>query len=147
MAFYLGGFTLPINWALRNNGYQTTSGELGATVNHSPAVAVANLSSDACSQLKSSYLNAMVYIIKYKTTASVPASNLPNAKTYSANSEADLNATLQEIAEDIKSAANAKDGRVIQDETPAPPPIAPPPTETLSDPAASPPAEPEPNNN
>jgi hypothetical protein len=115
-AFIFGGYTLPINYALMNNGYQTTSGTTGitgSTLDVAPDVAVASVTSAACEGLKTSFPNAKVYVIKYGTDNSALDSCGTTVKTYSANSESTLIEKLHEIANDIKDSTTYK-GPVIE---------------------------------
>jgi hypothetical protein len=72
--------------------------------------AVANLTADACTKLiAAAGTNTKVYVIKYgsNTTAAALDSCGPSGKieVYAASNESDLNARLQDIADDIKSFA------------------------------------------
>jgi hypothetical protein len=71
-----------------------------------PVDAVKNVTADACTKLAAGS-NTMVYVIKYKTTNATLDSCGASGKirTYSANSETELNEALHEIAVDIKSFA------------------------------------------
>ncbi|MDR1236266.1 MAG: hypothetical protein LBJ96_04635, partial [Holosporaceae bacterium] len=73
-----------------------------------PTDAVKNVTADACTKLAAAVgSNTMVYVIKYKTTDTSLDSCVATGKikTYSADSEEDLNEKLREIAADIKSFA------------------------------------------
>jgi hypothetical protein len=115
MAFFLGGFTLPVNHALQNNGFQTTSGTLNSTLNTAPNAAVAAVTTAACNKFKADFpaTSTRVYVIKYGSGAPSTLDSCGNTvKTYSANSENDLIDRLHQIAEDIKSLAQYSDARV-----------------------------------
>ncbi|MDR1375586.1 MAG: hypothetical protein LBJ45_02105 [Holosporaceae bacterium] len=113
VALVFSGYTLPINHVLQNSGLQVTSGTLNSTLNTASDMAAANVTSVACSKFKSSFpTNTRVYVIKYNTTDNTLNSCGSDVKTYSATSEADLLAKLQEIAADIKSFAAHLDARV-----------------------------------
>ncbi|MDR3186924.1 MAG: hypothetical protein LBT63_00630, partial [Holosporaceae bacterium] len=118
-ALIFGGYTLPLNYMLCNSGYQTPATAATAVDQDN---AVAKVTDDACSKLKSSD-NTRVYVIKYR----IADSNLGNSSkaalekcaygasspyTQTVSTEADLIAALQEIADDIKTFADRKDYHV-----------------------------------
>jgi hypothetical protein len=119
-ALVFGGFTLPLNYALCNNGYQTPAGtnQVSPSAIPDPDVAVASVTGDSCAKLKS-LANTRVYVIKYRTTDL----NSGNSKTaldkcaygtsspytQTVSNEEDLKSALQKIADDIKIFAGHKD--------------------------------------
>jgi hypothetical protein len=102
--YVMAGFTAPINRVL----YQYESQTSPNSEPHAAAEVVADVTADACTKLAAAAgSDAKVYVIKYKTTnisldSCVPAEKI---RTYSANSETELNEKLHEIAADIKSFA------------------------------------------
>jgi hypothetical protein len=111
MCFVFGGFTCPINHALLVNGYQTGAGidEIAPPADtNTPNAAVAAVTADACQNLKTAAgNNTRVYVIKYGSNApsTLDSCGATEKTIYSASNESDLNAKLQEIADDIKSFA------------------------------------------
>ncbi|MDR0555608.1 MAG: hypothetical protein LBG20_01180 [Holosporaceae bacterium] len=124
MAFFLGGFTIPINHALQNNGFQATSGTLNSTLSTTPNAAVAAVTAAAYDQLRTDFpaidtatdTGTRVYVIKYGSGYTTVLDSLDDdddgVKTYSASSESTLIARLHEIANDIKSFAQYTNARV-----------------------------------
>jgi hypothetical protein len=109
MAFVLGGFTLPLNHALYNKGYQDVS------VISDTSVALVTIA--ACEKLKSEMgSNTNIYVIAYRTTASDQikscASDSSSPYFQSATTEAKLNEALSKIAADIKIFANHRESYV-----------------------------------
>jgi hypothetical protein len=113
LAFFLGGFTCPINNVLMLNGYQTgaETNEIAPSMSaeNLPDAAVAKVTVDACAKLAEvAGEDTMVYVIKYGADVDVLDScgAAGKIKVYPVvNSEEDLNKTLHEIAADIKSFA------------------------------------------
>lgn len=106
MAAVYTGFTMPYNFALANNGYQTSSGAR-ATVKPYPSEALKNLSRDACEKL-----NATVYVIKYGEAAKDvnELDQCRNVVTFSANNETELIDVLRDISKDIKDKTGTTSG-------------------------------------
>ncbi|MBO4405311.1 MAG: hypothetical protein J5821_01115 [Alphaproteobacteria bacterium] len=106
-AFVFAGYTLPINLILASNGYQTTysldSGNVSGYTR--PKEALANLANDACERLKTDLANEqgepIVLLVKYRTDSTLSLEDCAD-ETYSASSEKELNAKLNEIAQVIK---------------------------------------------
>lgn len=118
-ALLFAGFTMPLNYALYNNGYQTTSGTLNSTLNVSPNDAIKKLSEDACSKLKNLSTgtgNPRIYIVKYRTRESTSLDTCGYKQYNNISSKKDLIKTLHEIAVDIKNFANATDSYVTVEE-------------------------------
>ncbi|MDR0677436.1 MAG: hypothetical protein LBF57_02040 [Holosporaceae bacterium] len=110
----LSGFTLPINMALQNNGYQITSGTINSTLNISSDLGVATVTADALTKFRQEFGsdNTRVYIIKYGAEAASLDFSSYDVKSYNAFSENDLNVILKEIANDIKSWAGYQDSYI-----------------------------------
>lgn len=106
MAGIYAGFTMPYNFALANNGYQTANGR--ATVTPYPTAALQQLSKDACEKLK----NTIVYVIKYGEAAEkvTELDDCSNVISYTVEDATQLNEVLQEIAKNIKDRASATSG-------------------------------------
>lgn len=106
MAGIYAGFTMPYNFALANNGYQTANGR--ATVTPYPTAALQQLSKDACEKLK----NTIVYVIKYGEAAEkvTELDDCSNVISYTVEDATQLNEVLQEIAKNIKDKASATSG-------------------------------------
>jgi hypothetical protein len=114
VTYIMGGFTLPLNHVLLNNGYQGVKDN--GTLTKTPDAAVETLSPEACKKLKTALGNSgRIYLIKYKTDAptGLDSDDCTNYR-YTVNSAEALNAKLKEIAKDIKSFAGYRDA-VIKD--------------------------------
>ena len=106
-ALVFAGYTLPINLILASNGYQTTysldSGNVSGYTR--PKEALANLANDACERLKTDLANEqgkpVVLLVKYRTDSTLSLEDCAD-ETYSASSEGELNAKLNEIAQIIR---------------------------------------------
>jgi hypothetical protein len=118
VALILGGFTLPLNYALCNNGYQASASTAVPSSTLDPDAAVISVAGDACDKLKA-VADARVYLIKYRTTDT----NLGNSKTalskcaygssspyiQTASNRDELVSALNAVAKDIKEFANHED--------------------------------------
>ncbi|MDR0968319.1 MAG: hypothetical protein LBL99_01635 [Holosporaceae bacterium] len=124
--FIFGGFTIPANYALVNNGRQvlTTTGDISPAYTE-PNQALASAATDAYDELKelsTGKAKPRTYIIKYRmgSTATsldglaqcLNATDAGCAKIYNATSKDDLVNKLHEIAQDIKQFAGVKESRV-----------------------------------
>lgn len=106
MAAVYAGFTMPYNFALASNGYQSSKGAQ-ATVEPYPSEALKKLAQDACEKL-----DATVYVIKYGEGAkdAVELDQCKNVISYTADNETELRETLREIAQDIKEKSDYTSG-------------------------------------
>jgi hypothetical protein len=110
---FLGGFTVPINQVLVNNGCQDAASNNDiappSAASNTPNAAVAAVSTAAATQLKATTTsnNTRIYLIKYRTNESsaLDTTLTDSAKVYSVTNEASLKETLDIIASDIKSFA------------------------------------------
>jgi hypothetical protein len=124
VAFVFGGFTLPVNYALTNNGYQGTTGELGSTSVVSSKTAVKNVTADACAKLKGA-ADTVVYVVKYKVSDAELGdskdaienclSNKSSPYLQSASSEEELSAALRLIAANIKTFSDYENSEMTEE--------------------------------
>ncbi|MDR1333961.1 MAG: hypothetical protein LBJ71_01955, partial [Holosporaceae bacterium] len=105
-ALVFGGFTIPSNYVLTQNGYQNVTAASGSSIannlNKKPTDAVKAVTADACAKL-GALGNTKIYVIKYKVSNNQLDSCNGNAKVYDVSSESQLNSTLKDIAVDIKN--------------------------------------------
>lgn len=101
-AIVFAGFTLPVNYALLQGGYQASSSYPNYSVSPTPTEAIKKLAQDACKQLKSLTPKPIVYLIKYRTTASMSLDTCVD-KVFNISSADQLNELLKSLAFTLKS--------------------------------------------
>lgn len=127
LKLYATDATMPYNYVLYKNNYQSE--------NETPSNAVANVTSEACRKLKSDFgENARIYVIKYRAQRSYKTFPMRDTSQtivghdytavnecasssnylYKADSEDELKATLDTIAEDIKTFAGYEEAKNVE---------------------------------